>query len=243
MGGSSLLMSAEEMVAYLKKTKLPTLIVEGTGDKALLRRVETELKELQVDILPIGGKDSLDAVYAQRAEYTEATIGFLRDLDCWVVNGVPVGYEDVIFTSGYSIENDVIHSGVVATLAGTMLNSLHIRVDLVANWFKHVVYAAHLGDDVDIARDVSSILQGDDYHPTALADLHKNPGGDDFFRRFEGDAWVWLRGKTLLRLIQDHLSKASPSYSKDQIVDLCIKMGPSPSFLNLVGRIKLRFTK
>ncbi len=243
MAGAKLLMTADEMVAYLKKTRLPTLIVEGSGDKALLRRVEVELQSLQVDILPIGGKDALDRVFSEKASYCNARVEFLRDKDGWVISGVPAGYDDVIFTTGYSIENDVMDAGVVSTLAGTKSASLNAKVAMVSNWFKHAIYADHTGQASDIGRDITSILVGDDYHPEAALEIERSTLGDEYSEQFSKDCWIWLRGKTLLRLIQDHLHKSSPSYSKDQIVDLCIKMGPSMLFVDLVGRIRSRFAE
>lgn len=241
MSSDSLWMSTDEMIAYLKRSSLPTLLVEGSGDKSLLRRIECELKSRDISIQPVGGKGSIDTIFSKKEEIGRKDVVFLRDRDDWVIFGAPERAEEIILTTGYSIENDVLDYAVICKLANPNQSALDAAVDGVSTWFMHAMYGLKAGDSVDVSRDVSFIWDGVTHLPEAVADIKKYQPNADFKENFSGNRWIWLRGKTLLRTVHYCLSNGTPRYNKDQIVDLCIRLGPSHNFLDLVDRILSRF--
>lgn len=241
MVDSVLGMSVDETISYLARSAIPTLLVEGSGDRALLRRVEAELKSADVDILPVGGKGVLKGIFDRRDEIHRSDVVFLRDKDEWVVLGVPHGHEEIILTNGYSIENDILCRDVIDTLAVPNADVLHSSIDAVSVWFIHAVKAFSIGEDIGLSRDVSGILDGGIYSRQASEDIDRYTCDEEFLRLFNADKWIWLRGKTLLRVIHQQLSRSEPAYSKAQIIDLCIRLGPSLAFQDLLRRIKSKF--
>lgn len=99
----------------LKRSKLPTLVVEGVHDKAIYRWIERLLAVPKVDLLPVGDRDILLDVYRRRSEVdSELPVAFMADLDKWVFDRYDIvdqNYRDIIWTTGYSLENDLYSDG------------------------------------------------------------------------------------------------------------------------------------
>jgi len=243
MPDASLQMDVDELVSYLAHTTIPTLLVEGDGDKALLRRIEQELIQENIDLMPLGGKGSLQNVYVRRHELASSPVAFLRDRDECAVVDMPTDWGDYVLTAGYSIENDVIDRAVIGKLAGAEFPVLLKLVTLMAEWFRAVLqdYVQN-GRKAEIARDVSAVLDGDALSKRSLEEVSQVALAEPFTNLdLDHDSWRWLRGKSLLRVIHHFFSSRDPSYGKDQLIDLSIRLGPSESFCLLVERIKAKF--
>ena len=101
-------LSVDEIVSYLKRTTLPTVLVEGTDDKSVYRYIERKLENLEVDILICGGRDALLEIYSRKAEFLDSKVVFVADKDMWYFTGIPNEYRnEIIFSNGYSLENDI----------------------------------------------------------------------------------------------------------------------------------------
>lgn len=101
--------SLEEWIALLERSVLPTIIIEGRDDVIVYREFE---KKLNVDVLPVGGRNTILEIFKEKAinpKLANKNIIFIADLDNWVYQGLPDEYNDqtLIFTDGYSIENDI----------------------------------------------------------------------------------------------------------------------------------------
>lgn len=236
---NSLGLSEDELIAYLSQSRLPTLLVEGSGDEGLIRRIEKAISNGAIDILPVGGKGPLHAVYERRGELGNARVAFLRDQDEFVVLGIPPGHEDYIFTSGYSIENDLLNKPVLQMLAGEDAFRLSTFVSLVSDWFRHALSNNFADPTKSVSKDVSQVLCATGYTPEATAEmagvLHADCAALD-----AAECWSWLRGKTLLRTIHHFFLESAQPYSKAQLIDVSLNMGRSPAFTRLADQIQLR---
>lgn len=108
----------DELLRTLKNSSLPTVLVEGKDDMIFYRRLEEDLYDLGVDILPAGNKDKVLEIREKIvSEGLSIPIAFIVDKDLWVNFGIPPEYQDdVITTNGYSIENDMFFDGELLTL-------------------------------------------------------------------------------------------------------------------------------
>ncbi|HFC8826111.1 hypothetical protein ACTHR3_10810 [Neisseria sp. P0005.S008] len=102
--------SLEEWVALLERSMLPTIIIEGSDDVLVYREFE---KKLNVDVLPVGGRNTILEIFKEKntnPKLANKNIIFIADLDTWVYQGLPDEYNSstLIFTNGYSIENDIL---------------------------------------------------------------------------------------------------------------------------------------
>lgn len=235
---SHLGMSADELIAYLRQTQLPTLLVEGSGDEGLFRRMERAISNGTIDVLPVGGKGRLHAIYERRLELAHARIAFLRDKDEFIAIGIPPGHEDYIFTSGYSIENDVLSRAVLEMLAGEDAYRLSTFVALMSDWFRFAL-SNYLADPTNsVCKDISQVLCEAGYTSDAAAEmlspLHPVCASLD-----TAQCWSWLRGKTLLRTVHHFFSESAQPYSKSQLIDVSLNLGRTPEFSSLAKKVLL----
>ena len=98
-----------ELVALLRSSQLPTVVVEDPSDVRIYSRwVERRLfGTYKVDVLAAGRKANLLSLYERRSEFANLPIVFVANRGMWVSSGIPEEYEGIVCTQGYSIENDV----------------------------------------------------------------------------------------------------------------------------------------
>lgn len=238
-------MSVDETIEYLHRTKLPTLVVEGKNDKNMLRKLEATVRDsAKIDVLPVGGKGVVDAIYFRRTEIKpDSQVCFLRDRDLWVFGQVPEGFEDAILTEGYSLENDVLNKSFISSLAGANAAQLMSDIDRVAHWFRCVSYAVLRKDvsDLDISRDVSQVHMHGAYTEEAEREVQEHQPTAEFIANCPDDNWVWLRGKTLFRTVLNFFKVSDTVYGRDQITDLCMRLHPTDAYSRLVATIVTKF--
>lgn len=228
---SHLGMTVDELVSYLKHSSVATLLVEGKGDEFILRAVEESLDLNDLDILSVGGKGTLDPIYNRRNEFIGKNIVFLRDRDEYIAANIPPSMSDYVFTNGYSIENDILDEGILGQLAGGA--TLNDKVVMFSDWFRYALSEYLSSGSAKISTDVSSILGPGGYTQEAIADM---AGTLDprCAALLSSECWAWIRGKSLLRVVHSFFQDNGVRYSKDQIVDLCLRLGSK------VGLIRIR---
>lgn len=98
-----------ELVALFSTSQLPTIVVERGDDVRIYNRwIEKRLfNTYNLDVLAANGKGNLLRLYERRNEFAGLPVTFVANRGQWVFSGIPEGYEDIICTGGYSIENDV----------------------------------------------------------------------------------------------------------------------------------------
>ncbi|MEE4889724.1 DUF4435 domain-containing protein [Pseudomonas alliivorans] len=99
----------DELLATLKNSHLPTVIVEGSDDLLVYLRLEDLLYEDNVSVLSAGGRKNVLSIFERVHELPKTKkVIFIADKDTWVMTGVPSNYlsNTLLFTNGYSIEND-----------------------------------------------------------------------------------------------------------------------------------------
>lgn len=241
MVSSFLEMTPDEALAYLQHTSLPTILVEGIGDSGLLRRIERDLSDNGVDLMSLGGKLPLHNVYLRRGEVANKVVVFLRDRDEYVVEVLPTEFSDYVLTGGYSIENDALSKDVIGNLCGDSVGGLSALISLVATWFRCALQMyVENGRAHDISRDVSWIVSDGAHSPEANAEIAATQLKQPFSELGEQTSWAWLRGKTLLRAIHYYFQSQDVQYSKAQLLDMSIKLGPSTAYVELIERLRVK---
>jgi hypothetical protein len=100
-------LTTEEIIALVNRSTLPVVLVEGKTDAAILRLLESFIGEIG-SILPCGGRQTLFQLVERSEEITNARIAFLADQDMFCINGGHLAHPKLVYTWGYSIENDII---------------------------------------------------------------------------------------------------------------------------------------
>ena len=73
----------------------------------IYRWVEERLGSRTTNVMAAGGRNNLLGVYKQRQKFADLPVAFVADQDMWLFSGIPSGYDGIIWTEGYSIENDL----------------------------------------------------------------------------------------------------------------------------------------
>ena len=120
----NVVLTSEEIIGYLKKSDLINILVEGPDDLLIYNWIEEKINKPNVRILPCGGRSTLLKVFERRDEFLDKSVVFIADKDLWVFSDIPVEYQTVVFTSGYSIENDLF------CCARNTINSLFTNAEL-----------------------------------------------------------------------------------------------------------------
>lgn len=101
----------DEMIATLNDSNLPAIIVEGKDDIIIYRKLEEEISN--VVVTPVGGRANVLKIFQEtinpNGRLYNKNIVFIADQDIWINIGIPDEFKNqkLIFTSGYSIENDI----------------------------------------------------------------------------------------------------------------------------------------
>lgn len=221
-------LSVDETVAYLKRTSQTTALVEGKDDQKVYRYIEERLEDLDLDVLICEGRDGLLAVHRRRAEFAGAPVVFIADRDMWYFTGVPPEYAtSVLFTEGYSIENDLYVRDVFESL---MSQEEQVRfkslVHQLARWqafhVEQYLSLGRCGCDVHISQIAPQDLLCDS-HLASIGFIEPDPA---LISRIVDNYPQALRGKTLFQLLLRILSatQRSSKFSRDNLIELGAKL-------------------
>ena len=107
------ILTENEIIATLERSSFPvTILIEGEDDVIIYRRLEQYLST-DVDVLGVGGRNTILSIFEKQIIKGEIlkdkNIIYIADKDIWVNIGIPIEFKNnkIIFTTGYSIENDV----------------------------------------------------------------------------------------------------------------------------------------
>lgn len=141
---SKIEMTVEEIISYLNHSNIPTLLVEGKDDHQIYRWLEEKLEDSDsdLDILPCGGRNALLELYDEKHKIKKKDILFFADIDLWLFSGVPREYKDIIFTNGYSIENDIYSSAkrfLESLISESKSTDYYKAVNELSKWYSFEV--------------------------------------------------------------------------------------------------------
>lgn len=97
----------DELISAINHSSEPFIIVEGPNDVMIYRWI---LEDIGCEGLlePRNGCDGVKLLFDRRKEIKNPKVVYICDKDTIVYTGIiPKGYEDIIYTDGYSIENDL----------------------------------------------------------------------------------------------------------------------------------------
>jgi hypothetical protein len=218
--------TVDELYQLLKRTSLPTVLVEGKDDIIFYRRVEEDLREYGVDMLPAGNKGAVLDLYKRlKDEPVQLPIVFVVDNDLWV-HGYIDGDEkpdDVITTQGYSIENDLYLDGGLEGLCGAdELARFRSDLDRFLYWYALAVSRKLNNKDSTFRTHPGKILDDEEHYTleTTLAENEVYP--NEFLDVVKENYSAVLRGKSLFALLVRELSakRRATKFSVKQLMEI-----------------------
>ncbi len=128
-------------VAQIEDSGLLTIVIEGKDDLAVYNEFEDiyGLSEPLVSVLPVGGRNTALGIFKKlkNTEHINKTI-FIVDKDQWVIKGIEEEYihNRIIFTHGYSFENDIFIDGNLENdLKSKNLSVFNNELPILLKWY------------------------------------------------------------------------------------------------------------
>ena len=232
------------LVGTLRRSGLPTVIVEGKEDHQIYQWVERCAGSQKANVLSVGGRETLLAVYKRRNEFAHLPVAFVADRDLWLFSGIPSDYPDVIWTEGYSIENDLYADANLENLLDADEVEEHQQVlDAIIEWFAFEI-EEHLADrEARVATHCNQVVPPG---KTEMDQGFRNSRGfrspnQTLHQRIKDVYQLQLRGKTLFQVLVRFLSAANrrPKHSTSGLYEFAVKMtSPQPLMDRLIGEIE-----
>ncbi|MBK1658749.1 DUF4435 domain-containing protein [Paracraurococcus ruber] len=205
-------MSVEELISTLGRSSLPTIITEGRDDFTIFRKLESRFVDLDISVMPVGGKQKLLEIYRARSRFSQLKVCFVADQDFWVIFGVPNEYQtasNFFITDGYSIENDLIMDGELENLLDPEERVCYTN-DLrhLCRWFSFCISQIARGQQTIVSAHPDRVVPrgGNDINAVFRAAINYVEPDQALFNDVFGEYQKKLRGKTLLQTLVRHLS-------------------------------------
>lgn len=214
--------TVDRLVGVLRHSQKPSIVVEGDDDVIIYRELTKRIGIFEVSLRPSGGRDKLLQVYERRSEFSQVPVVFIADQDMWLFSGIEPGYEDVIWTSGYSIENDLYSDADMERLLDENDRAEHQQIlDSISTWFAFAVEEYLAGNSPELNLHCDQMVPPG---KTELdADFCTRQGfyipDPDRVQQIRSAYQLLLRGKQLFQLLVRFLSKPVHGFEKASLND------------------------
>ena len=218
-------MTVEHLVGVLRRARKPNIVVEGDDDVIIYRELAKRIGILEVVLLPSGGREKLLQVYERRSEFSHVPVAFVADQDMWIFSGIEPSYNDIIWTHGYSIENDLYSDAGLERLLNESEIAEHKQIlDSISTWFAFAVeeYLAGNSPDLDLHCDEMVPPGKTELDPNFCARRGFRVPNTERVQQIRAAYQLLLRGKQLFQLLVRFLSKPSHDFVKATLNDYAL---------------------
>ena len=244
-------MTVEHLVGVLRRSRKPSIVVEGDDDVVIYRELAKRIGILEVVLRPSGGREKLLQVYERRGEFTQVPVAFIADQDMWLFSGIEPSYGDIIWTHGYSIENDLYSDAVLERLLDETETEEHQQIlDSISTWFAFAVEEYLAGNTPNLDRHCDEMV------PPGKTELDAGFCTRQGFRtpnaervqQIRSEYQLLLRGKQLFQLLVRFLSKPTHGFEKASLNDYALYNfalripGAHPLLDRLMKEVKRKIT-
>ena len=207
-------MTVDDWIDTFRNTDMPTVIVEGKNDIPIYRRIEKYIGIQDADVIPAGGRNNLLSLYERRKEFAHLPVAFVADRDLWLFSGIPPGYPDIIWTEGYSIENELYAGANLENVLNADDVDEHRQVlDSIIEWFVFEVEEHLVGREAQVATGCNTVV------PPGKTEMDQGfrqnrgfrPPNQKLHQQIKDEYQLQLRGKSLFELLIRFLNVSNPS--------------------------------
>lgn len=245
--------TVDEIVNSLKRSFMPIIIIEGTDDVYIYRWLKTKLSNSLVSLQATGGRKNLFAIHDRKNEFENKKVIFIADKDSYRFDGVPSNRQDIIFTSGYCIENDVYHGSDVCNLLDTEdLNDFEVLTKVIIRWFSFELEQfnhrklTNINTTLKVASHINVVspIGVNDICPNFKTKIGFNEPCPSVVQLVEGEYGLNLRGKQLFQILCRFMSKKGrfSTFSDKNLIEIALKQGNNNSIQRLVSEIDIKLT-
>ncbi|MCD4793896.1 MAG: DUF4435 domain-containing protein [Bacteroidales bacterium] len=227
------------LIETLKRSNLPTVLIEGKDDIIIYRKFQNKIGARYVSFQECGGRNTLLKIFDRKDELSNKKIMFIADKDMWVFSSVPEKYNEIFFTKGYSIENDLYEDGQ-SLIQGFFSDNEKDRfkkiIQEIIYWFAFEVNKIKSDEGYDAEFSEVTILSTKTFNKALnkFTEYFISKRGIENFQNETvieiNDNYIQkLRGKFIFQvlelLFQERINKEEVTYTKNQLFDLCYTIG------------------
>ena len=232
-------MTVNRLVETLIRSQTPKIVVEGDDDIVIYRELVRRIGIIDIGLHAAGGREKLLRVYERRNEFAHVPVAFIADQDMWLFSEIPNRYKGIIWTKGYSIENDLYAGAELERLMDASERLEHRKVlDAIVEWFAFEVEEFLAGRAPKVNIHCNQIVpqkqtQIDDEFRKSRGLRKPNP---ELHRQIREAYQLQLRGKLLFQLLVRFLSESNRAtkHSRRGLHEIALKM---PDFHPLMDRL------
>lgn len=219
-----------EVISTLSRSSLPTVIIEGVDDVVVYRILEDIFSDFGISVLPVHGRKNVLKVFDRLNEIeNREQVAFIADRDLWVISGIPVQYTSsrLIFTDGYSIENDIFRdSGIRNLMRRIEREKFEKDVEKYSHWYALTVKRT-LENSHDVCiKTYPGILFDNASEYSRQIELRDNElYPDEILETVKSDIEKYIRGKSLMQIASRQLN----CKGRDIKINPTVFLGIAPS--------------
>lgn len=238
-------LTVDEIIETLKRSSLTTVLVEGVDDVMIYRWLEDEIGIHNANFFPCGGRNNLLEIYERRAEFSSLKTVFVADKDAFVYINPPEKYNEVIWTNGYSIENDLYYGRAIEKLFSNeerviFLKSLNSFIDYYSfeiENFKNQREYSFRNHPQHILCDIHHTIKQE-----FLQQINFVKANDKIINDVTENYDILIRGKSLFALLTRILSHSNRQikHSKSSLLEHCYRTHKSTMFTKLLTDINTK---
>ena len=224
-------LSDDELIATINHSSQPYIIVEGPDDAMVYRWILDEIDCAGL-MEPRTGCDGVNSLISRRNEIVNPNVIFIIDKDTLVYsNRTPID-NNVIYTEGYSIENDLYQ--------GKTFEKHYFKKDDKFLFEKSL--NEFNGKEFDFTKLPENILSKDYLLDTSKLTDYKEPSQNSIEYLRKGYDLL-LRGHSLFHLVRMIVGRKERTikYSQKQLYDMCYCL-KSDSIKHMQEKIKESFS-
>ena len=215
-------MTVEHLVGVLRRSRKPSIVVEGDDDVIIYRELAKRIGILEVVLRSSGGREKLFQVYERRDEFAQVPVAFIADQDMWLFSGIEPGHKDVIWTNGYSIENDLYSDAKLERLLDDSETAEHQQIlDSISTWFAFAVEEYLAGNAPNLDSHCDEMVSPGKTELDAGFCTRQGFRAPNTKRvqQIRSAYQLLLRGKQLFQLLVRFLSKPTHGFEKASLND------------------------
>ena len=236
-----------EIIAAINHSYSPIILVEGKDDKMIYRWI-LETLGYEDKIISTSGCSILREIYKEKDKLTNKKVIFITDKDMYVYSDIPKEYDGIIFTKGYSIENDLFHGKSFLTFFKDKdTERFNKALKSFLNYYACELEKFRNNTEYNIDLSPFKILEHKDESFKLLINKlqsYRHPNHDtiDYLRN---NYDLLIRGHSLFALFLMILSFKGriPKYGEEQIYEMCYSSYKSQAIKDLETTIKERYLK
>jgi len=241
-------LTVEEIIATLQRTSLTTVLVEGTDDMMIYRWIEDEIGIHNADFLPCKGRDNLIKIFNRRNEFPNAKVIFIADKDTYIYTNTPQNLNEIIWTNGYSIENDLYYGKNIEQILSNSEKDVFVKS--LNNFLRYYCFEVERflnGDEEYTLRNHPQHVLCTIQHIVKdefLQSINFNEPSKELLNKISENYDVMLRGKTLFALLTRIVSRKEREvkHSKASLLEHCYRTHRSEKFIELLEKINQKIS-